>query len=147
MSTVDLVKAYIHRLCAEIGVEADSIFNQSTGAWYFSQRSSTIEVFLTTQKNPLQEPSVYIRCMSPLCNIPTDITKQFSLYKTALAINASYLGYKITADESRGIVCIVTERNIVGLDYAEMLDLINDLGLWAEKLQLFFNREILGYAN
>ena len=146
MSTKDLVKAYIQRLCADLGVDADRIYNSKTGAWYFSQEGSTIEVFVTEQKNPQQEPQTFIRCMSPLCAIPRDVTKQFSLYKTALAINSKYLGYKLTADEARGIVCIVTERNVEGLDYAEMLDLISDLGLWAEKLQRFLHQEILGHA-
>jgi hypothetical protein len=146
MSSVDLVKAYIERLCADLGVDAERIRNARTGAWYFSQEGSTIEVFLTEQKNPQQEPQHYIRCMSPLCEIPKDITRQFSLFKTALAINAKYLGYKLTADESRGLLCIVTERNIDRMDYAEMLNLISDLGLWAEKLRLFFHNELHGNA-
>lgn len=146
MSTADLVKAYIQRLCADLGVDADRIYNSKTGAWYFSQEGSTIEVFLTEQKNPQQEPQTFIRCMSPLCEIPRDISKQFSLFKTALAINAKYIGYKLTADESRGLLCIVTEQNVERMDYAGMLDLIGDLGLWAQKLQLFFHNELHGNA-
>ncbi|PZR21068.1 MAG: hypothetical protein DI535_28970 [Citrobacter freundii] len=144
MSSVDLVKGYIRQLCADLGVDANSIYNEKTGAWYFVQGSSTIEVFLTAQKNPQQEQQVFIRCMAPLCAIPRDFPKQFLLYKTALAINATYLGYKLSADETRGIVCAISERNIEGMDYAEMITLISDLGFWADKLDAFLKKEILG---
>ena len=143
MSSIDLVKEYIRRLCADLGVDADSIYNQRTGAWYFVQGGSTIEVFLTAQKNPQQEQQVFIRCMSPLCAIPRDLPKQFTLYKTALAINSTYLGYKLSADEARGIVCAIAERNIEGMDYPAMITLISDLGFWAGKLDAFLRKEIL----
>jgi len=143
MTSIETVKQYIRHLCTDIGVNADDIYNEQTGAWYFVQGSSTIEVFLTAQKNPQQEQQIFIRCMSPLCAIPRDIPKQFMLYKTALAINATYLGYKLTADESRGILCAVTERNIEGMDYTEMINLIRDLGFWAGKLDLFLKKEML----
>lgn len=143
MASIEIVKAYIQHLCADIGVDAESIYNEQTGAWYFTQGSSTIEVFLTAQKNPQQEQQIFIRCMAPLCAIPRDVPKQFMLYKTALAINATYLGYKLSADESRGIVCAVAERNIEGMDYDEMIVLIRDLGFWAGKLDLFLKKEVL----
>jgi hypothetical protein len=143
MSSVDHVKSYIALLCIDLGVDASSIYNEKTGSWYFTQNGSTIEVFLTAQKNPQQEQQVFIRCMSPLCAIPRDLPKQFVLYKTAMAINATYLGYKLTADETRGIVCAVTERNIEGMDYNEMITLISELGFWAGKLDAFLKKEIL----
>jgi hypothetical protein len=120
-----------------MGVEEKNVYNPKTGAWYFVQGSSTIEVFLTTQKNLQQQPQTFIRCMAALCEIPKDVKKQFDLYKTVLAINGSYLGYKISADEPRGIICIIAERNISGMDYEEMITLISDLGLWADKLDNF----------
>ena len=141
MITADLVTVYIHRMCAEIGIQADKIYNPKTGAWYFALGSSTIEVFLTTQKNVQQESQTFIRCMAALCEIPKDLIKQFRLYKLAMAINATYLGYKISADESRGFVCAVAERNIQGMTYEEMTGLITDLGLWADKLDRFLQEE------
>jgi hypothetical protein len=143
MASVEIVKEYIRHLCTEVGVNAEKIFNTETGAWYFVQGNSTIEVFLTAQKNPQEEQQIFIRCMSPLCAIPRDIPKQFILYKTALAINSTYLGFKLIADESRGIVCAVSERNIEGMDYGEMISLISDLGFWAGKLDMYLKKEML----
>jgi hypothetical protein len=141
MTPAERTIGYLHRLCAEMGVEESKVFNPKNGAWYFAQGSSTIEVFLTTQKSLQQETQGFIRCMAPLCAIPGDITKQFELYKTAMAINGSYLGFKISADEPRGILCIIAERNISGMDYPEMLTLLNDLGLWADKLSNFMKAQ------
>jgi hypothetical protein len=137
MTPAERIKDYLHRLCDEMGVAEKTVYNTTTNAWYFSQGSSTIEVFLTTQKNLQQQPQTFIRCMAPLCEIPKDIKKQFELYKTALAINAAYLGYKISAEEERNLVCIIAERNISGMDYDEMVTLINDLSHWADKLDDF----------
>lgn len=141
MTPVEIVTAYLHRLCQEIGVDPKTAFNPKTGAWYFAQGSSTIEVFLTTQKNLHQQPQTFIRCMAALCEIPQDLLKQYNLYKTVLAINATYLGYKISAEEGRGLVCIIAERTIDGMDYPEMVSLINDLGSWADKLDDFLQEE------
>jgi hypothetical protein len=137
MNPAERITLYLQRLCTDMGVEEKNVYNTKTRAWYFAQGSSTIEVFLTTQKNFQQQPQTFIRCMAALCEIPNDIKKQFELYKTALAINGTYLGYKISADEQRGFVCIIAERNISGMDYEEMITLISDLGHWADKLDNF----------
>ncbi|MBL7743037.1 MAG: YbjN domain-containing protein [Chitinophagaceae bacterium] len=141
MTPPERITLYLQRLCTDMGVEERNVYNANTGAWYFVQGSSTIEVFLSTQKNLLQQPQTFIRCMAGLCEIPKDVKKQFELYKTALAINGSYLGYKISADEQRGIVCIIAERNISGMDYEEMVTLINDLSHWADKLDNFMHEQ------
>lgn len=137
MTPAERITDYLERLCQEMGVEKKNVYNANTGAWYFVQGASTVEVFMTTQKNLQQQPQTFLRCMAPLCEIPGDVKKQFDLYKTGMAINGSYLGYKISADEKRGLVCIIAERNISGMDYPEMLTLINDLSLWADKLHPF----------
>lgn len=141
MTITERVTGYIHRLCSEMDIEADSIYNAKTNAWYFTLGSSTIEVFLTTQKNLQQQSQTFIRCMAPLCEIPKGLPQQLNLYRTVLAINGTYLGYKISADEERGLVCIIAERNISGMDYDEMITLINDLGSWADKLDGFLKDE------
>ncbi|MBC7949485.1 MAG: YbjN domain-containing protein [Chitinophagaceae bacterium] len=141
MTPVDRIKDYLQRLCIEMGVEEKTLFNPKTASWYFVMGSSTIEVFLTTQKNLHNEPQTFIRGMAALCAIPGDRRKQFELYKTVLAINATYLGYKISAEEDRGLVCIISERNISGMDYYEMVTLIMDLGEWADKLDKFLKEQ------
>ncbi len=143
MTLVERATTYIHRLCGEIGVTPESIYNPKTGAWYFSQGSCTIEVFLTTQKNLQRESQTFIRCMAALCDIPKTVPQQIALYKTAMGINATYLGFKISADEQRGLICIIAERNISGMDYDEMVTLINDLSSWADKLDNFMKDEFM----
>ena len=141
MTLVERVGVYIATLCESIGVSAEKVWHPSTNAWYFSNGNTTIEVFVSTQKNPEAGSDDFIRCMAPLCEIPADIMRQFALFRTVLQINAKYMGFKITADEERGILCIVAERNISGMDYHEMVEMIDYLGHWANKLDKFLAEE------
>ncbi len=141
MTLVERIQAYIHQLCSDVGVDPASIYNPATNAWYFSNGSATMEVFLTTQKGWDNEISHFLRIMAPLCEIPRDVPRQFNLFKTVMAINQTYLGFKIGADEQRNLICIVAERNIQGMDYSEMVDMIDYLGHWANKLDDFMKAE------
>ena len=141
MTVTERITIYIGQLCEQIGVSPDKVYNPKTNAWYFTNGSATMEVFLTSQKSWDQQSYTYLRCMSPLCEIPKDIKSQFNLYKTVLAINSAYSGFKISADEERGILCIVAERDIRGMDYEEMVTMIDFLGHWANKLDDFMKAE------
>ena len=141
MTVVERVTFYIAQLCDQIGVDAAKIYNPSTNAWYFTTGSATMEVFITEQKSWDQQTYTYLRCMSSLCEIPKDIARQFRLFRTVLQINSKYMGFKITADDERGILCIVAERNISGMDYEEMVAMIDYLGHWANKLDDFLKDE------
>ena len=141
MTVEERIRGYIHLLCQDLGVDSAKIYNEKTGAWYFTNGNSTMEVFFTTQKSWTDQQNTYLRCMAPLCNIPTDLPKQFKLFKTVMEINHQYAGFKISADEKRGLVCIVAERNILGMDYAEMVVMIEFLGHWANRLHEFLRAE------
>lgn len=138
---VERVAIYIERLCESIGVSSADIYHPSTDAWYFSNGGSTIEVFLTTQKNRAGDNDQYLRCMSALCEIPKDLMRQFALYRNVLQVNAKYLGFKIIADEGRGLLCVVAERNISGMDYEEMVEMISYIAHWGTKLQKYLAAE------
>ncbi len=144
MSPVDTVRSYIQLFCLEMGVTEDSIYSPKTGAWYFKNGSSTIELFLTNQKTLSKEGRIFLRGIAALCSLPNDIMKRFHLYKTALEINTAYLGYKLALDESRGWLTIIVERDIAGMSYEEMVTLIHDLGTWADKLDSFLQQEFAG---
>ena len=141
MTLIERVTLYIGRLCEEIGVNPEKVYNPATQAWYFTNGSSTMEVFLSVQKSWDNDSRTFLRCMAPLCEIPKNITSQYNLFRTVLQINARYMGFKITADEERGILCIVAERNVAGMDYEEMVGLIDYLGHWANKLDDFLKDE------
>ena len=137
MTLVERVSLYIHRLCESIGVSAEKIYHPATNAWYFASGNNTIEVFISNQKMSDDESDTFLRCMAPLCAIPSDIMRQFALFRLVLQINAKYMGFKITADEERGLLCIVSERNVSGMDYEEMVTMIDYVGHWAGKLDRF----------
>jgi hypothetical protein len=141
MAPADVAKAYIYRLCHEIGVKADSIYNSKTGAWYFSSGSSTIELFLTTIETGRQAERTFIRCFAPICAIPDDNKKKLAIFKVALEINADRMGIKLSALTDKGLLCAVTERDIDGMDYQEFITIISDISYWADHLKDYFKNQ------
>jgi hypothetical protein len=129
MAPADVAKAYIYRLCNQIGVNADSIYNAKTGAWYFTSGSSTIELFLTTIERGLEAERTFVRCFAPVCAIPDDAKEKLAIFKIALEINTDRMGVKL---------CAVTERDIDGMDYQEFISIISDISYWADHLKDYF---------
>ena len=132
MSTIEFVKAYIHRLCKDIGTSADAVYNTKTSAWYFTGGSSTIEVFLTTTDVNDEAGRTFIRCMAPLYPIPVNPVKQFEVFQKALELNTRHMGIKLSIIPDKGLLCAIAERDIVGMDYEEFVTLISDIGYWAD---------------
>ncbi len=135
MVTAEVVQAYIQLLCTATGTTADAVYNHNTGAWYFSVNQSTIELFMSEQKTAHHPAEVFIRCMAAVAVIPPDIPSRFSLYQAALAINAGYMGFKLSADEQRGMICVIAERPIAAMDYNEFVGLLDTIGFWASQLR------------
>lgn len=140
MTTAATVKAYINRLCNEIGTTADAIYNAKTGAWYFSRGSSTIEVFLTTYD--MQDTvRTFIRCFAPLHVLPPSTIQKTDFFQGALEVNSRYMGIKLGLITDKGLLCAIGERDIAGMDYAEMVTLITDVGYWADQLDDFLKKK------
>ena len=137
MVPADVAKAYIYRLCQEIGANADSFYNARTGAWYFSGKSCTIEVFLTNFQSG-QNERTFLRCFAPLCTIPTDAKKKLEMYQAVLEINTQRPGIKLSITSDKRFICAVSERDIDGMDYREFLTIITDISFWADQLSDFF---------
>ncbi|MGK2861976.1 MAG: YbjN domain-containing protein [Chitinophagaceae bacterium] len=134
MSTIEFARAYISRLCRDIGTTADAIYNEKTSAWYFTRGSSTIEVFLTTIETGSNIKRTFIRCIAPIMDIPGDEKKKLSIFQKALELNNRHMGIKLCSNTEMGLLCAVTERDIEGMDYDEFINLITDIGFWADHL-------------
>jgi hypothetical protein len=136
MASPIVVQAYIERLCRETGTDSLSIYNKDTGAWYFKQDNTTIEVFITSHFTPHGTVRNFIRCFSPLQTIPLSEEKKFTLFKTALELNEEHTGIKIAIDNRKETLCVIGERDTDGMDYQEMVTTIIDTGTLAAKLNL-----------
>ena len=134
MSTIEFVKAYIHRLCKDIGTHADAVYNAKTNAWYFSRGSSTIEVFLTNVETSPNTDRTFIRCFAPLYPIPVNPVMQFEVFQKALELNTRHMGIKLSIIPDKGLLCVIAERDIDGMDYDEFLSMISDIAYWAAYL-------------
>jgi hypothetical protein len=142
MSTIEFVKAYIHRLCKDIGTSADAIYNAKTCAWYFSRGSSTIEVFLTNMDDTGETSRTFIRCFAPLYQLPDNVVSQFEVFKKALELNARHMGIKLSIIPEKGLLCAIAERDIDGMDYDEFVTLISDIGYWADYLDNYLKEHL-----
>lgn len=142
MVPADVARAYIYRLCNEIGANADAIFNSRTGAWYFSSETSTIELFLTSINREGEPERTFMRCFSPICIIPDDSRKKMAMFQSALEINSQSMGVKVGALGAKGLLCAVTERDIDGMDYDEFLTIVKDIGYWADHLREYFKHNV-----
>ena len=147
MAPADVAKAYIYRLCHEVGANADSIYNSKTGAWYFTSGSSTIELFLTTLETGRQAERTFVRCFAPVCTIPDDTKKKLAIFKIALEINTDRMGIKLGALTDKGLLCAVTERDIDGMDYQEFISIISDISYWADHLKDYFKTHFSGNSH
>lgn len=140
MAPSDVARAYIYRLCNDIGANADSIFNARTGAWYFSSGSSTIEVFLTTITGQRGERT-FIRCFAPIYTVPPDPIKRLGILQAAMEINTERMGIKLSSLPEKGFLCVVAERDIDGMDYTEFVTVIGDINYWCDHLRTFFEKK------
>ena len=141
MAPSDVARAYIHRLCHEVGANADSIYNAKTGAWYFSSGSSTIEVFLTTIESGQQAERTFIRCFAPIYTVPVDPIKKLTIFQDAMEINTERMGIKLSALPEKGFLCVVTERDIDGMDYNEFMTIMRDISYWSDLLRKYFEKK------
>lgn len=141
MTPSDVAQAYIYRLCREVGANADAIYNANTGAWYFKSGSSTIEVFITTIEPGQQAQRTFIRCFSPVYILPTDPIKKFGVLEAAMEINTERMGIKLSALPEKGLLCVVTERDIDGMDYAEFMTIMQDISYWSDQLRRDFAKK------
>ncbi len=138
MSTIEFARAYIGRLCKDIGTTADAIYNKKTNAWYFSRGASTIEVFLTTFETGQNTERTFIRCISPIITIPGDEKNKLAIFQKALELNNLHMGIKVSSNAKMGLLCAIAERDIEGMDYDEFINLIKDIGYWADHLDDHF---------
>jgi hypothetical protein len=134
MATIDTVKAYINRLCTEAGADPQKIYSPKNDAWYFARGSSTLEVFFTAYDTADKTQRIFLRCFSTVYPIPIDLAKRQELYHVALEVNARNMGVKIGIMSDKGYVYAIGERDIEGMDYAEFVTLMSDVGYWADHL-------------
>lgn len=144
MATIQQVKDYINQLCQQIGTSADAIYNGKTGAWYFSMGSSTVEVFLTSYEMPGRGMRTFLRCFAPLHMIPGDNVKKLDFFQGALEVNTQYMGIKLGSIANKGLLCAISERDIEGMGYSEMVTLISDIGYWADQLDDYLKKNFGG---
>ncbi len=134
MATFQTVENYIAQLCQQLGTTVERIYNPQSKSWFFSRGSATIEVFLTSYSTGNGGSRTFVRCFAPIYIIPNDPQQRADLYQGALEANTQYMGVKLSTNLSRGLLYAVAERDIEGMEYAEFVTLVSDLGYWADQM-------------
>ena len=141
----ETVKSYVEKMCLEIGTTEQAVWDANNKAWYFVRGSISIEVFLNTYELSDKSTRTFLRVFSPIFKLP-ESAKQLELLQGAIEANAQFMGVKIGTMADKGWMYAISERDIIGMDYAEFVTVINDLGYWADKLDDFL-QERFGYVN
>jgi hypothetical protein len=144
MTTIEMVKKYINQLCIDAGADPEKIYSATNNAWYFSRGASTLEVFLSSNETSENKTRTFIRCFSTIYPIPVDTIKRMELYYVALEVNARNMGVKIGTMANKGYMYAIGERDIDGMDYAEFVTLVSDVGYWADHLDELFKQQFGG---
>jgi hypothetical protein len=124
-NATELVNKYVQSL----GLPIESVFNKEKNAWYWVKGSAKIEVFI--QSLPVgSSQRHFLRLFSPLVKIPQD--KALAFYRRLLELNDTSLGVKITVMKDSDQIYATYERDIKGLDYDEVIDMVADFEWWSD---------------
>lgn len=134
MTTVEMIKVYIHQLCTQIGTSPDAVYSAEFNSWNFARGGQNVEIFFTSYETSVKTVRTFIRCFSAIYPLPQEPQKQLDLYRTAMENNTQFMGVKMGTIPAKGFLYAIAERDIEGMDYAEFTTLIGDLGYWAEHL-------------
>lgn len=121
----DMIKEYL----VKIGLKPDECYNSENKAWYWFRGSAKVEAFISETKISDIESRYFLRIYSGIMKVPQN--NQLAFYRRLLDLNDTSLGMKFST--MNDWVYITTERNIIGIDYAELSYTIYNLELWADQ--------------
>jgi hypothetical protein len=130
MSEVEIAHELVHSYVKEIGLTKEQTFNTENNAWYWYKGSAKIEVFIQTVKVGETHERHYLRVFSPIVKVPK--TAIIAFYRKLLELNDTSLGVKLSIMAGSDQVYATFERDIKGMDYTELADIIADVEWWAD---------------
>lgn len=136
MTTPQQVLDYVKQFIQSVGVDPAQCWNEQNKAYYIYKGSARVEVFVSSHPNNDGTTRHYLRVFSGLMKVPATNKEKF--YRRCLEITDQSLGVKLTvmpnANPDNDWVYATYERDIEGMEYAECVTCISDLGLWADWL-------------
>ncbi|MFL5727913.1 MAG: YbjN domain-containing protein [Cytophagaceae bacterium] len=130
-TTREAVEAMVDQFVVEIGLTKQQTYNAERRAWYWTKGSAKIEVFIQEIKFETHS-RFYLRIFSPIIKVPASNTQEF--YRRLLEMNDTKLGLKLSIMPGSDQVYATFERDIDGIEYAELKVCIYDLEWWADLL-------------
>ena len=102
MTTVEMIKVYIHQLCTQIGTSPDAVYSAEFNSWNFARGGQNVEIFFTSYETSVKTVRTFIRCFSAIYPLPQEPQKQLDLYRTAMENNTQFMGVKMGTIPAKG---------------------------------------------
>jgi len=121
----------INDFVAEKGIDPNSVYNAEKKLWSLKRGSAHIDVMLL--EVPVGEGVIreFIQVASPIIKVPKG--KELQFYRRLLELNDVKLGVKLSIQKDTDQVWALAERDLIGIEYSEMVTVMEDLGFWADQ--------------
>jgi len=128
---MEKAKDMINDFVSQKGIDPGQVFNPEKMLWSLKRGSANVQIMLLSV--PVGEGKIreFIQAASPIIKVPQ--AKQLEFYRKLLELNDVKLGVKLSIQKDSDQVWALYERDLIGMDYSELITLLEDLGYWADE--------------
>jgi hypothetical protein len=135
-------KKMVDEFCKTKGVDPATIYNAEKQLWSLQRGSAPVQVMLLSIPVGEKEIREYLQVAAPIIKVPKG--KELDFYRKLLELNDVKLGVKLSIQSGTDQVWALAERDLIGMDYAEMETCLEDLGYWADLFDDMLREEFAG---
>lgn len=136
---MEKAKNMINDFVKQKGIDPTTVFNEEKLTWYLKRGSVDIQIMLLSV--PVGEGVIreFVQVASPIMKVPAG--KELNFYKRLLELNDVKLGVKLSLQKDTDQAWALFERDLIGLDYSELVTILEDLGYWADEFDDMLKKE------
>ena len=128
---IEKAKDMINDFVSQKGIDPAQVFNPEKMLWSLKRGSANVQIMLLTVPVGEGKTREFIQAASPIMKVPQG--KETAFYKKLLELNDVNLGVKLSMQKDTDQVWALYERDLVGMDYSELITVLEDLGYWADQ--------------
>ena len=124
------------------GISLSEVDNPEQKKWSLKRGSASVQILLLSIPVGNGVIREFVQAASPIMLIPKG--KELEFYRRLLELNDVKLGVKFSIQKGGEQVWALAERDLIGIDYTEMVTLLEDLAFWADELDDILKNEFGG---
>ena len=124
------------------GISLSEVYNPEQKKWSLKRGSASVQILLLSIPVGNGVIREFVQAASPIMLIPKG--KELEFYRRLLELNDVKLGVKFSIQKGGEQVWALAERDLIGIDYPEMVTLLEDLAFWADELDDILKNEFAG---